>query len=322
MKAQQSLPTRRRRGTLFRFDRRATGLLLHPTSLPGPHGSGDVGAEARAFADFCAAARVRWWQMLPVNPPGSPPGNSPYSSTSAFAGSPWLINLELLRDDGLLERADVQGAWGFNGTASVDFAAVLAVPNDVKVELLRYFLDRGKHVLVEKPLIIDPETASDLARRARQNGAVWHTAYNFRFEPHVTALKRHLDRNVLGRIYRVRMFYGNGTAGNLLTCAVTPLFLPWVWRTPSLEDLGIAAAAGMTAGSAFLLLAAAFRAAPAAVIAPFQYSQMLYAILVGWLLFADWPSSRMLLGSAIIVASGLYVLRQETGGLGRRRRTA
>ena len=73
----------------------------------------------------------------------------------------------------------------------------------------------------------------------------------------------------------------------------------------------------MTAGSAFLLLAAAFRAAPAAVIAPFQYSQMLYAIVVGWLLFADWPSTRMLLGSAIIVGSGVYVLRNETGGRGR-----
>ena len=108
-----------------------------------------------------------------------------------------------------------------------------------------------------------------------------------------------------------------GTAGNLLTCAITPLFLPWVWQTPSAGDLGIAAAAGMTAGSAFLLLAAAFRAAPAAVIAPFQYSQMLYAIVVGWLLFADWPSTRMLLGSAIIVGSGVYVLRNETGGRGR-----
>ena len=95
-------------------------------------------------------------------------------------------------------------------------AAVLAVPNDAKVELLQYFLDRGKHVLVEKPLIVDGETAADLARRARQTGAVWYTSYNFRFEPNVVALKRHLDDEVLGRIYRVRMFYGNGTAANLV----------------------------------------------------------------------------------------------------------
>ena len=95
-------------------------------------------------------------------------------------------------------------------------AAVLAGPNDAKVELLQYFLDRGKHVLVEKPLIINGETAADLARRARQTGAVWYTSYNFRFEPNVIALKRYLDDEVLGRLYRVRMFYGNGTAANLV----------------------------------------------------------------------------------------------------------
>jgi predicted dehydrogenase len=99
--------------------------------------------------------------------------------------------------------------------ASYD-AVVAAVPNDAKVELLRYFLDRGKHVLVEKPLILDAETASDLARRARSAGAVWYTSYNFRFEPNVIALKKYVDDGRLGQIYRVRMFYGNGTAGNLV----------------------------------------------------------------------------------------------------------
>lgn len=95
-------------------------------------------------------------------------------------------------------------------------AVVAAVPNDVKVELLRYFLDRGKHVLVEKPLLLDTATAADLARRARATGAVWYTSYNFRFEPHVLALKARLDAGELGRLYRVRMVYGNGTAGNLM----------------------------------------------------------------------------------------------------------
>jgi drug/metabolite transporter (DMT)-like permease len=79
-----------------------------------------------------------------------------------------------------------------------------------------------------------------------------------------------------------------------------------------LPDLTLAGAGGLLAGSGFLLLASAFRLAPAAVIAPFQYSQMLYGLAVGWLLFADWPTPHMLLGSAIIVASGLYVLHGET----------
>jgi drug/metabolite transporter (DMT)-like permease len=103
-----------------------------------------------------------------------------------------------------------------------------------------------------------------------------------------------------------------GSAGNVLTLAMTPLFLPWAWETPTLPDLAVAAVAGTVAGGGFLLLANAFRLAAAAVIAPFQYSQMLYGILVGWLMFADWPSPRMLLGSAIIAASGLYVLHRET----------
>jgi 4-alpha-glucanotransferase len=105
----------------FTFSRRACGLLLHPTSLPGHHGSGDLGAEAYRFADFCAAAGQTWWQMLPVNPPGDSPGNSPYSSTSAFAGSPYLISLEMLVEDGLLSESDLRPDVPLNGDAVAQF---------------------------------------------------------------------------------------------------------------------------------------------------------------------------------------------------------
>lgn len=94
-------------------------------------------------------------------------------------------------------------------------AAILAVPNDVKVELIRYFLERGKPVLVEKPLLLEPETADALAALAVRTGTIWYTAYNFRFEPHVLTLKRRLASGEIGRVYRARMFYGNGTAGNI-----------------------------------------------------------------------------------------------------------
>jgi len=98
--------------------------------------------------------------------------------------------------------------------ASYD-AAILAVPNDVKIRLMEYFLSRGKHTLVEKPLILDEETARHLTRVARAPRAIWYTSYNFRFEPNVIALKRYLEARIIGRLYRVRMFYGNGTAGNI-----------------------------------------------------------------------------------------------------------
>lgn len=94
---------------MSRFDlsQRASGVLLHLTSLPGPHGCGDLGAAAREFADFLQRSGQRWWQMLPVGPVGF--GNSPYSAQSAFAGSPLLISLEGLVDDGLLELSAVRG---------------------------------------------------------------------------------------------------------------------------------------------------------------------------------------------------------------------
>ena len=90
----------------FRLDRRAAAILLHPTSLPGPHGCGDLGSEAYAFIDFLADATVRWWQMLPTGPIG--PGNSPYASSSAFAGSALLIDLRRLAANGLLTPSEIR----------------------------------------------------------------------------------------------------------------------------------------------------------------------------------------------------------------------
>ncbi len=104
----------------FRLDQRSAGILLHPTSLAGPFESGDLGPTAHRFVDFVASAGVRWWQMLPLCPVG--PGDSPYSSPSVFAGSPLLVSLEHLAEDGLLPRDDgslVAAA----GSRNADFAA-------------------------------------------------------------------------------------------------------------------------------------------------------------------------------------------------------
>jgi 4-alpha-glucanotransferase len=101
---------------------RSSGLLLHPTSLPGPFGIGDLGAVAFQFIDMLAAAGQRLWQVLPLGPTGY--GDSPYQCFSAFAGNPLLISLDLLVEQGLLGR-DVRGRAVF-ADGPVDFHAVIA----------------------------------------------------------------------------------------------------------------------------------------------------------------------------------------------------
>jgi 4-alpha-glucanotransferase len=87
------------------LDRRASGLLLHPTALPSPYGIGDLGAAARAFVDFLVAAGQTIWQVLPLGPTGE--GASPYQSPSGHAGNPLLIDLEDLVAEGWLSRRDL-----------------------------------------------------------------------------------------------------------------------------------------------------------------------------------------------------------------------
>jgi 4-alpha-glucanotransferase len=99
--------------------------LLHPTSLPGPYGIGDLGPEAERFVDFLQQAGSKVWQVLPLGPTGF--GDSPYQCFSAFAGNPLLISPDLLARDGLLGPADLEAAQLPEGT--VDFEEVIQVKN-------------------------------------------------------------------------------------------------------------------------------------------------------------------------------------------------
>tara|TARA_B100000886_G_scaffold156214_1_gene106389 strand:- start:10121 stop:11044 length:924 start_codon:yes stop_codon:yes gene_type:complete len=92
-------------------------------------------------------------------------------------------------------------------------AALLCIPDGPKVQMIGWLLDRGKHVLVEKPLFASDNTAiQDLQKRALKSGSVCYTAYNHRFEPHFERMRDLIASGNLGRIYSCRMFYGNGTA--------------------------------------------------------------------------------------------------------------
>jgi 4-alpha-glucanotransferase len=102
---------------------RSSGVLLHPTSLPGRFGIGDLGAPAFEFVDMLAAAGQRLWQVLPLGPTGY--GDSPYQCFSAFAGNPLLISLDLLIEQGLLSTTEARADGAFTEGA-VDFPAVIA----------------------------------------------------------------------------------------------------------------------------------------------------------------------------------------------------
>lgn len=88
--------------------KRASGILLHITSLPSPLGIGDLGPPAYRFADFLSQTKQSYWQTLPLNPTDLACGNSPYSSPSAFAGNPLLIDLGSLVESGLLKKGELE----------------------------------------------------------------------------------------------------------------------------------------------------------------------------------------------------------------------
>lgn len=109
---------------------RASGILLHPTSLPGRFGIGDLGKEAYQFADFLASMGQHLWQVLPLGPTGY--GNSPYQCLSVLAGNPLLISPQCLVADKLLEPADLENVPSFPEDR-VDYGAVIKF----KIPLLR-----------------------------------------------------------------------------------------------------------------------------------------------------------------------------------------
>ncbi len=101
---------------------RSSGILLHPTSFPGPNGIGELGREAYAFIDFLDRAGQKVWQVLPLGPTGY--GDSPYQSFSAFAGNPLLIDIDQLTANGYLTPADLKDRPPFPD-ARVDFGWVI-----------------------------------------------------------------------------------------------------------------------------------------------------------------------------------------------------
>lgn len=121
---------------IFMSFQRASGVLLHPTSLPSQFGIGDLGRSAYEFVDFLANSGQKLWQVLPLGPTGYE--HSPYTMNfSAFAGNPWLISLEQLAEDGLLDPSELTSI-SIANPDRVDFDQVIPI----KTQLLQQAFDR------------------------------------------------------------------------------------------------------------------------------------------------------------------------------------
>ena len=102
--------------------KRSSGILMPVSSLPSPYGIGTLGKAAYEFVDFLADAGQRWWQMLPVGPTSY--GDSPYQSFSTYAGNPYFVDLDMLREDGLLTQEEIDAVYWGSDPARVDYAAI------------------------------------------------------------------------------------------------------------------------------------------------------------------------------------------------------
>ncbi|HMQ54295.1 MAG TPA: 4-alpha-glucanotransferase [Anaerolineae bacterium] len=127
--------------------KRVSGILLHPTSLPGPHGIGDLGAEAYRFVDFLAGGKQALWQILPLGPTGV--GDSPYAAVSSFAGNPLLISLDKLVEAGDLTEEDIANPPEFD-IDRVRYEPVTAWKKPLLEKAARTFLNQASETRQEQ----------------------------------------------------------------------------------------------------------------------------------------------------------------------------
>ena len=123
---------------------RAAGILLHPTSLPGPDGIGDLGPEAFRWIDFLHQSGCQFWQVLPLGPTGY--ADSPYQCFSAFAGNPYLISATILLDQGLLTKEDLADRPAFP-LERVDYGPVIEWKLKIIARAYKSFLTSGDEAL-------------------------------------------------------------------------------------------------------------------------------------------------------------------------------
>ncbi len=229
---------------------RQSGLLMHITSLPGNYGIGTMGKEAYRFVDFLEKSGQSLWQVLPLTPTGY--GNSPYQSCSTFAGNPYLIDLDMLVEDGLLTKAELEGySWGQRAD-KVDFGlmyqnrwAVLRKAYERFAETEDYFDFTAKNSAWLS------DFALFMALKDQFGGKPWYewekglkqrdpdTLWNIRKElkPHTRFYK--FTQYLFDKQWKALRAYAHGKGIRIV--GDVPIYVPLdsadVWSSPELFDL-------------------------------------------------------------------------------------
>jgi 4-alpha-glucanotransferase len=245
---------------------RRSGILLHPTSLPGPDGIGDLGAGARDFAAFLCAAGQTAWQVLPLVPTGY--GDSPYQGLSAFAGNPLLVSLDLLVQEGLLDEGELakRPDWP---ERSVDYGAVIAFKGRLLARAAARFFERAspdrrrdfvRFCAAHREWL--PDFALFLSLKEQHGGAPWWS-----WEPEargrnlaaLATLEKELEPRIREHTFAQFAFFEQWSAlrafcraRDIALIGDLPLYLSLdsaeVWRSPDLFHLDASGAPTLVAG--------------------------------------------------------------------------
>ncbi len=224
---------------------RKSGILMHITSLPGPYGVGTMGKQAFAFVDFLHQAGQQYWQVLPLTPTGY--GDSPYQSCSSYAGNHYMIDLDLLVEQGLLTSRELQEiSWGEQPTR-VDFGRLY----ENRLSVLRKAFERfAENQQFQQFLEDNASWLSDfalyMALKDRFGGAPWYQWPNplkFREESAVEAAASEVNEEIHFYCFVQYLFYKQwgqlrdyAHANGVKIIGDVPIYVPYdsveVWKEP------------------------------------------------------------------------------------------
>ena len=229
---------------------RESGILMHITSLPGPYGVGCMGKEAFRFVDFLKAAGQSYWQILPLTPTGY--GDSPYQSNSAYAGNPYLIDLEQLVQQGLLKQEELDNIpWNYQEDR-VDFGAQyihrlailqIAYSRFTQQDKLELFCLENSNWL--------PDFTLYMALKDKFNGQPWYQwedSLKFRDPNALWQVRHELHEQIRFYSFVQYLFYAQWTAlrnyaaqAGVKIIGDVPIYVPYdsvdVWTNPELFQL-------------------------------------------------------------------------------------